>query len=57
MQTKYERVKTYYESALWDKTRVRNAVVKGWITAEEYERIIEASDTEWATSREDQPCE
>ena len=37
---KFEKVKLYYEKGLWDKSRVRNAVVKGWITAEEYENII-----------------
>ena len=36
---KFEKVKLYYEKCLWDKSRVRNAVVKGWITAEEYESI------------------
>lgn len=36
---KFEKVKLYYEKGLWDKSRVRNAVVKGWITAEEYESI------------------
>lgn len=37
---KVERVKYYYEKGLWDKSRVRNAVIKGWITAEEYESIV-----------------
>ena len=37
---RFEKVKLYYEKGLWDKSRVRNAVVKGWITAEEYENII-----------------
>lgn len=37
--TKFEKVKRYYDSGLWNKTMVRNAVVKGWITAEEYEII------------------
>ena len=37
---KFEKVKLYYEKGLWDKSRVRNAVVKGWITAEEYETIV-----------------
>jgi len=37
---KFEKVKLYYEKGLWDKSRVRNAVVKGWITAEEYEIIV-----------------
>lgn len=36
---KFLKVKTYYDEGLWSKTRVRNAVVKHWITAEEYEEI------------------
>lgn len=36
MSSKFKKVKSYYESGLWDISRVRNAVVKGWITAEEY---------------------
>ncbi len=36
MSSKYEKVKYYYDNDLWDKHRVRNAVVKGWITPEEY---------------------
>lgn len=39
MSKKYELVKVYYDAGLWSKTRVRNAVIKGWITAEEYELI------------------
>lgn len=35
----YDKVKRYYDEGLWDKTRVINAVVKGWITKEEYEDI------------------
>ena len=37
--SKYAKVKDYYDSGLWDITRVRNAVVKGWITPEEFELI------------------
>ena len=36
MSPKFKKVKRYYDSGLWNKTMVRNAVVKGWITAEEY---------------------
>ena len=36
MSNKFEKVKSYYERGLWDTSRVRNAVIKGWITAEEY---------------------
>lgn len=33
------KVKEYYDMGLWNKTRVKNAVIKQWITAEEYEEI------------------
>ena len=36
---KFELVKNYYETGRWSKKAVRNAVAKGWITAEEYEEI------------------
>ena len=36
MNSKFEKVKSYYERGLWDISRVRNAVVKDWITAEEF---------------------
>lgn len=36
---KFELVKMYYDSGLWKKKAVRNAVVREWITAEEYEEI------------------
>ena len=35
----YEKVKNYYEKGLWSIDRVHNAVVKGWITPEEFEEI------------------
>lgn len=34
-----EKVKRYYELGLWSEQRVRNAVDKGAISAEEYEAI------------------
>lgn len=37
---KFEKVKGYYDSGLWSKKRVHDAVVKGWITAEEYAEIV-----------------
>lgn len=37
---KFEKVKGYYDYDLWEAFRVANAVVKGWITAEEYEEIV-----------------
>lgn len=39
MSNKYEKVKSYYERGMWDISRVRNAVAKGWITAAEFEII------------------
>lgn len=38
--SKFEMVKDFYDRGLWSKTRVRNAVIKGWITADEYELIV-----------------
>ena len=35
----YEKVKTYYDKGLWSIERVRQAVVKGWITEEEFTEI------------------
>lgn len=44
---KFEKVKYYYDNGLWSADRVRNAVAKKWITAEEYEIIVgEPLDTE-----------
>ena len=36
---KFSKVKNYYDKGLWDINRVHNAVVKGWITAAEFEEI------------------
>ena len=35
----YETIKKWYDSGLWSKTRVRNAVIKGKITEEQYKEI------------------
>lgn len=35
----FEKIKKYYETGLWSKSRVRNMVIKGVITEEEYEMI------------------
>lgn len=37
---KYETVKSYYEKGFWSAEMVQNAVVKGWITEEEYKEIV-----------------
>lgn len=39
----YDKVRGYYNKKLWDVTRVRNAVVKGWITEEEFAEITGAA--------------
>ena len=43
MSKKFQTVKKYFDSGLWDVARVRNAVVKEWITAEEF-KIITGED-------------
>ena len=43
MSKKYNLVKEYYDNGLWNLTRVKNAVVKGWITEEEF-KIITGED-------------
>ena len=35
----FEKVKGFYDNGLWSKAKVKDAVVKGWITAAEYEEI------------------
>ena len=39
MSKNYNKVKSYYDRGLWSIERVREAVVKGWITEEEYKLI------------------
>lgn len=39
MSSHYEKVKSFYDNGLWNMERVKNAVVKGWITAEEFKAI------------------
>lgn len=36
---KYETVKRFYQLKVWSIDKVRNAVVKGWITHEQFEEI------------------
>ncbi len=37
---KFQMVKDFYDSGQWKKKAVRNAVIRNWITAAEYEEII-----------------
>lgn len=39
MSAKYEMLKNFYDEGLWDQKRLKNAVSKNWITAEEYKLI------------------
>lgn len=39
MSANFDKVKDYYDRGLWNLGQVRNAVLKGWITAEEYREI------------------
>lgn len=39
MSTNYEKIKHYYDTGLWSVERVKNMVVKGLITEEEYKKI------------------
>lgn len=36
----YEKIKFYYINGNWNKYRVCEAVVKGWITQEECDEIL-----------------
>ena len=36
MSKMYEKIKEYYDSGLWSEERVRNMVIKGVITEEEF---------------------
>ena len=40
MSKMYEKIKEYYNTGLWSEERVRNMVVKGIITEEEYKDIV-----------------
>lgn len=35
----YDKLEYYWIHLLWNETRMRNAVAKGWITAEEFTEI------------------
>ena len=37
---KFYLVKNHYDSGMWSKKAVKNAVRKGWITAAEYTEIV-----------------
>ena len=39
MSKHYKLVKRNYDNGFWDISKVRDAVVKGWITEAEFEEI------------------
>ena len=39
MSKMYEKIKKYYNTGLWSEERVRNMVIKGIITEEEFYEI------------------
>lgn len=39
---RYELVKKYYDKRLWTRKMLKNAVIKGWITQDEYDEIVGA---------------
>lgn len=39
MSEKFEQVKKFYDLGVWSEQRLRDAVAKGWITAEEFKEI------------------
>lgn len=40
MSKKFKQVQEWYNKGFWTKEMVHNAVVKGWITEEEYIEIV-----------------
>lgn len=36
----FEKIKKFYDMGLWSEAQVKDAVVKGIISAEEYKKII-----------------
>ena len=40
MSKMYNKIKMYYDSGLWSEVRVRNMVIKGITTEEEYASIV-----------------
>ena len=49
---KFEMVKEFYQLHFWSLRMTRNAVVKGWITAEEFKEITGKDYEEPAQSEE-----
>ena len=39
MSEKFETVKKYFDNGMWSELQIKNAVVKNWITAAEFQAI------------------
>lgn len=37
---KFSAVKNYFDLGVWNETRMRNAVIKNWITEDEFKEIV-----------------
>lgn len=37
--SRFEKVKKYFDDGLWNIQRVANAVIKGWIEIDEFQKI------------------
>ena len=37
--SKFDKVQDYFQRGLWSKAMARNAVVKGWISAAQFQQI------------------
>lgn len=40
MSKNFEKIKHYYNTGLWSEVRVRNMVIKGIISEDEYKEIV-----------------
>lgn len=38
-KSKFEMVKNFYDNGFWKEKRVRDAVIKGWISPENFKEI------------------
>lgn len=52
MSKHYNKVKGYYDAGLWPQQWVRDAVIKDWITADEYRQITGAEYNQTAAPTE-----
>lgn len=41
MSAKFELLKKYFDYGLWNKEKLKNAVIKDWISKDEFELITD----------------